>query len=124
MQLTNDKLPDNPEELKALILSKDEHITILEEQIRVLKKAIFGRKSEKRQVEDQGSQQLHLFNEAEVLVEQESQKKLVIAEHTRQQPKRKPLPKDLPRTEVIEDIDESEKVCACGARLSRIGEET
>jgi transposase len=122
MQLINDKLPDNPEELKAIILSKDEHITILEEQIRVLKKAIFGRKSEKRPVEEQGAQQLHLFNEAEVLVEQE-QKKLVISEHTRQKPKRKPLPPDLPRIEVIEDIDESEKVCACGAALSRIGEE-
>jgi transposase len=138
MQPTNDKLPDNPERLKAIILSKDEiihnkdeiisskdeHITILEEQVRVLKKAIFGRKSEKRSVDEEGSQQLHLFNEAEVLVEQEAQQRLVIPEHTRQKPKRKPLPKDLPRVEVIEDIDESEKVCACGAALSRIGEET
>ena len=131
MQLTNDKLPGNLEELKAIILtkdeiihSKDEHITILEEQIRVLKKAIFGKKSEKRPVEDQGAeQQLHLFNEPEALIEQEAQQKLVVAEHTRQKPKRKPLPKDLPRVEVIEDIDESEKVCACGAALSRIGEE-
>jgi len=123
MQLKNDKLPDNLEELKAIIHSKDEHITILEEQIRVLKKAIFGRKSEKRPVEEQGSQQLHLFNEAEVLVEQEKTD-LVIPEHTRQKPKRKPLPSDLPRIEVVEDIDESEKVCACGAQMSRIGEET
>jgi transposase len=123
MQLTNDKLPDNPEELKAIILCKDEHITILEEQIRVLKKAIFGRKSEKHSVDEEGSRQLHLFNEAEVLVEQEAQKKLVIPEHTRQKPKRKPLPKELPRVEVIHDIDESERVCQCGAELSRIGEE-
>jgi transposase len=131
MQLIADKLPDNPEELKAIILTKDEiilsrdeHITVLEEQIRVLKKAIFGRKTEKRPVDEEISRQLHLFNEAEVLVEQEAQKKLVIPEHTRQKPKRKPLPADLPRIEVIEDIDESEKVCACGTRLSRIGEET
>lgn len=137
MQLTNDKLSDNPEQLKAMILgmdeiihskdeqisARDEHISILEEQIRVLKKAIFGRRSEKRPVDEEVSRQLHLFNEAEVLVEQE-QKKLVIPEHTRQKPKRKPLPPDLPRIEVIEDIDESQKVCACGASLSRIGEET
>jgi transposase len=123
MQLTKDKLPDNPDELKALIFSKDEHITILEEQIRVLKKAIFGRKSEKRPVDEEGPQQLHLFNEAEALVEQDVQKELVIPEHTRQKPKRKPLPPELPRIEVIEDIDESEKVCECGAELSRIGEE-
>ena len=48
---------------------------------------------------------------------------LTIAEHTRQKPKRKPLPADLPRIDVIHDIDESEKVCACGAELSRIGED-
>lgn len=131
MQSTNDKLPDNMDELKAIILNKDEiihckdeHITILEEQIRVLKKTIFGRKSEKRTVEEQGAQQLHLFNEAEVLVEQNpEQKSVTVPEHTRQKPKRKPLPPDLPRIEVIEDIDESEKICACGAELSRIGEE-
>jgi len=123
MQLTNDKLPDNPEELKAIIHSKDEHITILEEQIRVLKKAIFGRKTEKRSIDEEVSHQLHLFNEAEVLVEQEAPKKLVIPEHSRQKPKRKPLPEDLPRVEVVHDIDQSEKVCPCGAELSRIGEE-
>lgn len=123
IMLIKDQLPDNTEDLKAIILTKDEHITILEEQIRVLKKAIFGSKSEKRPTEEQGSSQLHLFNEAEVLVDQEAPKKLVIPEHTRQKPKRKPLPADLPRIEVIEDIDESEKVCACGAELFRIGEE-
>jgi len=48
---------------------------------------------------------------------------LAVSEHTRQRRKRKPLPEDLPRIEVIEDIDESEKVCACGAELSGIGEE-
>ncbi len=35
-----------------------------------------------------------------------------------------PFLPDLPRIEVIEDIEESEKVCACGAELVRIGEET
>ena len=64
-----------------------------------------------------------MFNEAE-FAEPEAPKKLVVPEHTRNQPKRKPLPPDLPRIEVIEDIDESEKVCACGAELVRIGEET
>ena len=125
MQHTNDKLPDNPDELKALILSKDEHITILEEQIRVLKKAIFGPKSEKhRPDEAEGGAQLHLFNEAEALLEEEKEQAPVsVPEHTRQKPRRKPLPANLPRVEVIEDVEESEKVCACGAKLSRIGED-
>ncbi len=132
MQLTNDKLPNNSEELKAIILnkdeiisSKDEHITILEEQIRVLKKAIFGSKSEKhRPDEGEGGAQLHLFNEAEALVEEKKEEvPVVVPEHARQRPRRKPLPENLPRIEVIEDIEESEKVCACGAKLSRIGED-
>jgi len=124
-----DTLPDNLEELKALILDKDEriaardeHITILEEKIRVLKKAIFGSKSEKRHLDDEGSKQLHLFNEAEVLAEPEVPRKLVVPEHTRQKPKRKPLPPELPRVEIIEDVDDSEKIC-CGVEMSRIGEE-
>lgn len=33
------------------------------------------------------------------------------------------MPENLPRVEVIHDLDEDEKVCACGADLSRIGEE-
>jgi transposase len=122
-------LPDNLEELKALILDKDEriaardeHITILEEKIRVLKKAIFGSKSERRHLDDEGSKQLHLFNEAEALAEPEVPRKLVVPEHTRQKPKRKPLPPELPRVEIIEDVDDSEKIC-CGVEMTRIGEE-
>ena len=34
------------------------------------------------------------------------------------------MPDNLPREEVIHDILESEKTCACGCRLIRIGEET
>ncbi len=124
-----DILPDDMEELKALILDKDEriaardeHITILEEKIRVLKKAIFGSKSEKRHLEDEAFNQLHLFNEAEVLAEREVPRKLVVPEHTRQKPKRKPLPPELPRVEIIEDVDDSEKIC-CGVEMTRIGEE-
>jgi transposase len=121
--ITNDQLPDNPAELKSIISSKDEYIDILEGQIRVLKKALFAPKSEKRPAEEQESNQLHMFNEAEAFVEKEAQKELVIPEHTRKKPKRKPLPPELPRVEVLEDIDESEKLCACGAELSHIGEE-
>ena len=36
---------------------------------------------------------------------------------------RKPLPQALPRIEVIHDIDESQKQCACGCQLTRIGQE-
>jgi len=37
---------------------------------------------------------------------------------------RKPIDPNLPREDVIIDIDESEKTCGCGTKLTKIGEET
>jgi len=47
-----------------------------------------------------------------------------IKSYTRKKPGRKPLSPNLERKEVIIDIPESDKVCACGEQLTRIGEET
>jgi len=47
-----------------------------------------------------------------------------VKQFTRRKSGRKPIPPSLSRRERIIDIDESEKTCACGAKLSRIGEET
>ncbi|WP_420827975.1 IS66 family transposase [Marinomonas algarum] len=45
--------------------------------------------------------------------------------YTRTKPKRKPLPKDLPRETVVVDVSESEKTCSCcQTPLHRIGEDT
>jgi transposase len=118
-------LPDNADELKEIIEHKQYRIEFLEERVRVLTHALFGRKSEKRAPsEEEGLQQLHLFNEAEALVEEEKREEpLTVPAHTRRKPKRKPLPPDLPRVEVIHDIDEKEKLCGCGEQLTKIGEE-
>jgi len=87
-------LPDDFELLKAIIRDRESHIEFL------------------------------LFNEAEVAAQEAPVKEqLAVPAHTRQKPKRKPLPEHLPRTEVTVDIAEEEKVCACGTALSRIGEE-
>ena len=128
MMLNDSKLPKTTEELEAIIryavTPYESRIEFLEERVKLLQKELFGRKSEKRRPdEDEGGRQLHLFNEAEAFAEEKTQTPLTVAEHTRQRPKRKPLPADLPRVEVIHDIDEAEKVCACGAQLSRIGED-
>lgn len=118
-------LPKSAEELDAILKPYALQIEFLEEQNRLLRKALFASKSEKRRPDEgEGGSQLHLFNEAEALVEEKKEEaSVIVPEHTRQRPKRKPLPENLPRIEVIEDIDESEKVCACGAELSRIGED-
>jgi transposase len=52
-----------------------------------------------------------------------SDDKILIGAHSRKKRGRKPLPKDLPRIDIIHDLSEDEKQCACGARLSRFGEE-
>jgi transposase len=118
------KLPETIEELKSIIDPYESKIEYLEERIRTLEKVIFAPKSEKRHVDGEGGQQLHLFNEAESLLEEKVEKKsITVPEHKRQRPKRKPLPDNLPRRDQIVDIPESEKVCACGAKLTRIGEE-
>jgi len=44
---------------------------------------------------------------------------VTVFEHTR----RRRLPENLPRVDVIHDILEEEKICSCGCQLSRIGEE-
>lgn len=128
MMLNEPKLPGTTEELEMIIKHAitpyESRIEFLEQRVKLLQKELFGRKSEKcRPDEDEGGRQLQLFNEAEALAHEKIQPPLTIAEHTRQKPKRKPLPADLPRVEVIHDIDEAQKVCACGAQLSRIGED-
>jgi transposase len=127
-------LPNNFELLKTIIRDQEavfldqkqryeSRIEFLEERLRLLQNELFRRSSEKRPVEED-PRQLHLFNEAEVSAEEKPvTEEIEVPAHTRKKPKRKPLPEHLPRVEVIHDIAEEEKICACGATLSRIGEE-
>ena len=62
--------------------------------------------------------------ETEAVQKEEEQEKTVVASHSRKKPGRKPLDPSLPREEIIIDIPEDEKTCACGAFLTRIGEES
>jgi transposase len=122
-------LPNDFELLKAIIRDQkkryESRIEFLEERVRLLQNELFRRSSEKRPAREEDPRQLHLFNEAEtaVLEEEAAGEEISVPAHTRQKPKRKPLPDHLPRVEVIVDIAEEEKVCACGTPLSRIGEE-
>ena len=128
MLIDTSNLPDNPEELKKIIFSLEQKyqsdIDYLQEKLRLFQKELFGRKSEK-QARPIDHKQLQLFDEVESCVAETSEKddELVIAGHKRKKPKRKPLPEDLPRQEVIHDLQPEEKICACGAELSRIGQE-
>jgi len=135
MTLNPDDLPDDPVLLKALLLQQQsdyqQQITVLQEQLFILRHHRFGASSEKHSVD-----QLGLFNEAEqdqpdrdeiVLIEQtEAEITQRTSDHTTPKKKgRKPLPEGLPRVRVEHDLPPEEKVCqACGNnQLHRIGEE-
>jgi transposase len=127
MILDANQLPEDPSQLKNIIRNYQEKIHYLEEQVRLLQNEIFGRKSEKRPLPEQN--QFLLFNEAEKALSENEEKRdpdtnlIVVPEHKRSKSGRKPLPADLPRVDIIHDIDESEKVCPCGSQLKAIGEE-
>lgn len=126
MNEQNTPLPDNPEELKKIILKMEkdqrryeQEIDLLHEKVRLLYAQLFGKKSEKNGTT---SQPLPLFDlpEPEEMPEEEV---VEVPAHSRQKSGRKKLPAELPRIDVVHDIAEEEKVCECGAHLSKIGED-
>ena len=127
MNIELSTLPDDPNSLKEIITAQQleykkvqEQINYLEEMVRLLKNELFGRKSEVRREPD--ANQLQLFTQPQVPAP-EPVENVVIEGHTRKKRGRKPLPADLPREEIVHDIAEEEKQCACGGELTRIGEE-
>ena len=101
-----------------------EKIHYLEEQLRLLKNELFGRSSEKRH-EPHPDQRLLFGCEDDHGAGKPptSDETIVIAAHSRKKHGRKPLPKDLPRIDIVHDIDEEQKQCGCGQLKSCIGEE-
>ena len=112
-----ENLPDDPELLKQLLAKMQSRVGFLEEENALLRQRLFGRKSEQ-------TPELALFNEAESVIEHidEAAEEEVVAP-TQRRGKRKPLPADLPRIEVIHELPEHELTCACGCRKHAIGEE-
>ena len=119
-------------ELKAMFLASEERhriiekryqeeIRLLKEQIKVLTAKLYGRKSEKRPIDDK---QLLLFEEFEdQAVITDNDDTVDVPSHKRVKRGRKPLPEDLPRIEVIHDILEEDKHCECGCKKSCCGRE-
>ena len=127
MNLDISNLPDNIDDLKAIIVDYhsvvvdyQNEIEYLKEQIRVLRACIFGKKSEKAPSTSVDQKTLFDMPEPE---RPSTEEKVEVRSHKRRKPGRKPIPEDIPREEVVIDIPEEEKTCACGAELVRIGEE-
>jgi transposase len=116
-------------ELQAKYENLEFNYAHLLQKYEVLRCALFGRSSEKLSTAERLQLSLS-FNEAEAFATAD-QEELAIAKpeegtevksHKRKKG-RKPLPKDLPRQEIIYDLDEEQKLCPCGCNLSKIGEE-
>ncbi|MDB5983712.1 MAG: transposase [Pseudomonas sp.] len=130
MNLTPDNLPDDPLLLKQMLLQMfgerqvdKGQIVDLKEQVKLLRDRLFGRKSE--QTIDPQTPQLALFNEPEsiaVPVDEDADEEGVAP--AKRRGKRKPLSADLPRIEVIHELQKHELTCACGCSKHVIGEET
>jgi len=121
--MTKEKLShtQDPDEIKKIALNLFDENQILQEQVKYLQDKLFGRRSEKTPRDDG---QLSLFDmpEPQLSILDEPEETLV-ASHTRQKRGRKPLSVDLPRVDVIHELAEEERQCACGCLKSRIGEE-
>ena len=117
-----DKLPKEVQEhIVALTNRYESEIEDLQEQLKLALFRKFGRKTE---TTAELLQNL-LFEEpeAEQPAEESFDDEEKIEAYTRKKRGRKPLSKDLPRVDVIHDIPEEEKQCACGHELSKIDEE-
>ena len=128
-------LPENPSLLQEIIGSLQQknsfqekkisflqmEIDRLENLVRLFQKQIFAPKSEVRHAPI--PEQASLFESDQEPEPIQEEEKITVPAHSRKKPGRKPLPPDLPRIDIIHDLPEEEKICACGARLSRIGEE-
>ncbi|MDR0475859.1 MAG: IS66 family transposase [Treponema sp.] len=96
----------------------------VKEQLDLLLHKRFGRSAE--QLLEDKSQPLLFEPEAvpsESDVQAKQEETLKIKSYSRKKGGRKPLSDNLTRDERVIDIPESEKTCACGAKLTRIGEE-
>ncbi len=133
MPTTFPSLPNDVNELRGIITqlqseleNKSDHISTLEEYVRLLKRKRYGTSSEQAPAE-----QRELFNEAEITVDEEDAKAAdesaatEVAGHTRKKPGRKPIPDKLPRVDILHDLAEDQKFCEHdGHALTEIGRET
>jgi transposase len=134
-------LPTSVPELQALILEENAQFSALEESYGVLQEE-YGSLKQKyhfmveqfklaqqrrfaRSSESNVLQQEMQFDEAEVVPAEELPKEdnTITVTYTRNKPKRRTLPDNLPREVIEHDISEEDKLCACGCLKVRIGEE-
>ena len=113
------------EKINQLIEYENKYI-VIKEKYDLLIYRRFMRSAEKTASDE--NQQLLFTSEAEPVEipehDKEEENKTEVKSYSRKKPGRKPIDAKIPRVEKIIDIEETDKICACGAELTRIGEET
>ena len=125
---TQNKSSDELKNMMDSFLIKEKayktQINYLLEQVRQFQSMLFGIKSEKIPLVDE--KQLTLFDipEKDFPIAKEDEEETEVSSHTRKKRGRKPLPEELPRTDVIHDLSDDEKICGCGCIKECIGKDT
>ena len=125
-------LPNNVEELQKLVLnlqeeikSKDNEIKHKDDRINQLLARLFKQKQEGWSKEEK--EHALLFNEVEILLELKDESSddstTEVKSHKRNKSGRTKIPDFIPRIVHEIDIDEKDKVCACGDCMVLIGKE-
>lgn len=109
--------------MREIIRRLTEENQYLKERINLLLARLYGKKSEKRSVLPIPDQMSFFEDSDKEPAREPVVEKIDVTAHTRKKAGRKPLPPELPRVDVIHDIPDDQKQCACGSELSRIGEE-
>ena len=118
-------LPEDVTVLKDMVRHRDEEIGHLREQVRSLKHHLFGPKSEVlREPEDGAQASLFELDGADVEEPEKGHEEDhadAPAKHPHRARGRRKLPEFLAREEIVHDLPESEKRCACGQEKACIG---
>lgn len=126
------ELPDDIDELKALVRQQTATITSLsaklswaEERVRAFELRYFGRASEKYSPEE--AKQHQLFDEAELHADDDAppvSEKIEVPAHERHKRGRRPKADNLPVREVLHEMPAEGRACpCCGEARPEIGEE-
>ena len=118
-----------PREARSYITEMEQRLDLVESRYDHLKEEyrLLVYKRFARSTEQIDPSQEELFAEAEAQGSNEEgpgEELTEVAAHSRKKRGRKPLDENLPRVEIVHDIPEEEKHCACGHELVRIGEES
>ena len=122
MTVDINKLPNEVKALKKIIIKLYAYVQAQQEQINILKAKIYGSSAEKLQAEGEPEQQ-QVFDETEKDAPEEEAERIEVAAYSRSSGGRKPLPKNLPRVDIVHELDKKDRIHSCGREMKEIGEE-